>query len=93
MENPTAKAKAIGTYNLLDRSRQYTREDPRELLRAVNEAWSKIRKLENEGTRKDADLAQLREKLRRMQYVNVALTSIITALAFKGLEFLFAAFR
>lgn len=88
-----AKAKIIGTYNALDRSRQYTREDPRELLRAVNEAWTKIRKMENELIRRDSMIADLRDKLRRSQIVNITLTSIITALAVKGLELLVQVLR
>ena len=83
------RARVIGTYNQVNRAAQYTREDPRELLRAVNEAWTKIRTLEKELGKKDAAIAELREKLRRSQIVNVTLTSIITALAFKGLEYLF----
>jgi hypothetical protein len=82
------QAKIAGTYNALDRSRQYRREEPREILRAVNEAWTKIRKLENEGIRKDAEIAKLYEKLRRSNFVNVALTAIITSLASIGLEYL-----
>lgn len=35
----------------------------------------------------------LQEKLNRSQIVNVALTAIITSLAFKGLEVLFQALR
>lgn len=94
MTNPAeSKAKAIGTYNLIDRSRQYTRDDPRELLRAVNEAWTKIRSLERGLTERDTKIAELREKLKRVQFLNVALTSIITALAFKGLEYLFEVLR
>lgn len=88
VDDPLAKAKVIGTYNVLDRSKQYTREDPRELLRAVNEAWTKIRSLERELVKRDTSIAQLQDKLRRVQIVNMTLTSIITALAVKGLEFL-----
>ena len=92
-QNPEVKAKVIGTYNALDRSKQYTREDPRELLRAVNEAWTKIRKLETELVKRDTSIAELQNKLRRANVVNVTLTSIVTTLAFKGLEFLFSYIR
>jgi len=81
----------IGTYNQIDRSRQYTRADGPELLRSLNEAWSKIRTCERELTKRDTAIAELREKLKKSQIVNVALTSIITALAVKGLEFLIKA--
>jgi septal ring factor EnvC (AmiA/AmiB activator) len=87
------KARVIGTYNQINRAAQYTREDPRELLRAVNEAWTKIRTLEKELGKKDAAIAELRDKLRRSQIVNVTLTSIITGLAFKGIELLFQLLR
>jgi hypothetical protein len=88
-----SQAKLAGTFNALDRSRQYRRDEPRELLRAVNEAWTKIRKLENEGTRKDAEIAKLYNKLRRSNFVNVTLTAIITSLAMKGLELLIQSWR
>jgi hypothetical protein len=90
---PMEKAKRAGTLNAIDRSKQYDEADPRILLRAVNESWSKIRNLENANTHKDSEIAQLRAKLRRVQYVNVAMTSIITALAMKGLEVIFQALR
>ena len=85
------KARVVGTYNADNRAAQYTTPEPRELLRAVNEAWPKIRVLEKELLKRDSAIAALREKLRRSQFVNVTLTSIITALAVKGLEFLFQA--
>ncbi|MGH9505253.1 MAG: hypothetical protein ACRD20_20560 [Terriglobales bacterium] len=93
MTNPIDKARQCGTLNLLDRSKQY--EDSRQIdqLRSLNEAWSKIRLLESAGIKKDAAMADLREKLRKYKYVNTALTAIITALAFKGLEVLFQAIR
>lgn len=87
------KARVVGTYNALNRAAQYTTADPRELLRAVNEAWTKIRTLEKELAKKDAVLAELNARLRRSQIVNTTLTAIITALAFKGLEVLFQAIR
>ena len=87
------KARVVGTYNADNRAAQYTTPEPRELLRAVNEAWTKIRVLEKELLKRDSAIAALREKLRRSQFVNVTLTSIITALAFRGLEFLFQAMR
>jgi hypothetical protein len=93
VSDPTAKARVVGTYNQVNRAAQYTVADPRELLRAVNEAWTKIRNLDKELSKKDAAIAELRNKLKRSQIVNVTLTSIITALAFKGLEFLFQAMR
>jgi hypothetical protein len=39
------------------------------------------------------NVSELQDKLRRSQIVNTALTAIITALAFKGLEVLFQALR
>lgn len=85
------KARVVGTYNADNRAAQYTTPEPRELLRAVNEAWTKIRVLEKERMADSAIIADLRNKLNHSQIVNVTLTSIITALAVKGLEFLFQA--
>lgn len=56
--------KRIGTYNQIDRSKQYTRADNPELLRSLNEAWSKIRTLEAANVRKDAAMAELRAQRR-----------------------------
>lgn len=39
------------------------------------------------------EIAELHRKLRRLQIANTALTAIITALAFKGLEIVFQALR
>lgn len=91
--NILARARNVGTYNALNRAAQYSNAEPREVLRAVNEAWTKIRALENSLTQRDAKIAELRSKLRRFQLVNVTLTAIITSLAFKGLELLFQALR
>ena len=91
--DPTVKARVIGTYNQVNRAAQYTVADPLELLRAVNEAWTKIRSLEKELGKKDLAIADLRDRLKRSQLVNNTLTAIVTALAFKGLEYLFQVMR
>jgi hypothetical protein len=90
---PIEKAMRLGTLNALDRSKQYDETDPRALLRAVNEAWTKIRNCEKQLTAKDSEIAELHARLQRVHYVNVALTAIITALAMKGLEFLLQALQ
>jgi hypothetical protein len=59
-----AKAQKLGTLDAVDRSRQYQETDSRELLRAVNEAWSKIRTCERELGKKDAAIADLKSRLR-----------------------------
>jgi hypothetical protein len=84
------KAKAIGTYNALDRSRQYTQPENPELLRSLNEAWSKIRTCEKELRTKDQDIQQLRKRLKSYRVANIALTSVITGLAWEGLKALIA---
>ena len=91
--NPIIRARELGTLDAIDRSKQYDEPDPREVLRAVNEAWAKIRRCENELTKKDAAIAELRQKLKNSHVVNSVLTAIITALAVKGLEVLFEALR
>jgi predicted nucleic acid-binding Zn-ribbon protein len=82
--NAIDRAKAAGTYNALDRSRQYEQVSNAELVRAVNQAWTKIRHLESEGTRKDADIAALKTRLSRYRIAYTALVAIITGLAWEG---------
>lgn len=78
--------KRIGTYNQIDRSKQYTRADNGELLRSLNEAWSKIRSLEATNLRKDAVIAELHSKVRRYRTGYTVFVSIITGLAWEGLR-------
>ena len=81
-------AQKLGTVNLIDRSRQYTRADNPELLRSLNEAWAKIRRLEGEGIRKDVELGMLHARVRRYRGSTILLTSIVSGLAWEGLKFL-----
>jgi len=90
---PIEKAKQVGTLNATDRSRQYTALTDAELLRSLNEAWTKIRCLEKSNLTKDADIAKLKKKLSRYRIVNIALTSILTTLAWEGLQALVHFFR
>jgi hypothetical protein len=86
MNNAVERAKEVGTLNQVDRSRQYTRPENPELLRSLNEAWTKIRLLEN-GRRQDGRIIDaLQGRLKRYKVVNIALTSILTGLAWEGLK-------
>lgn len=76
----------IGTFNAIDRSKQYTRADNAELLRSLNEAWSKIRTCEKLIREKDVELGFVYAKIRNYKILNHALTSIITVLALEGLK-------
>lgn len=83
----------LGTLNALDRSKQYTRASNEELLRSLNEAWVKIRVHERELAAKDKLIAELSRKLgeskdlaRRYRIITIVLTSIITSLAWRGVE-------
>jgi hypothetical protein len=87
------KARALGTLNEIDRAKQYSEANTSDLLRSLNEAWSKIRLVEAANIRKDAEIAQLHAKLNRSQLVNIALTSIITGLAWEGLKMLISAIQ
>jgi len=78
--------KRLGTYNAIDRSKQYTRADNAELLRSLNEAWTKIRTCEKSIGQKDAAIVELKKQLGRYKVVNIALTSIVTTLAWEGLK-------
>lgn len=90
MLNAIERAKQLGTYNAIDRSRQYERVSDAERDRAVNEAWTKIRTCEKKIEAKEADIAHLRKQLRSYRIINNVLTSIITVLAWQGLKALLA---
>lgn len=78
--------KRIGTYNQVDRSKQYTRADAPELLRSLNEAWTKIRTLERALILKEKEIGDLRKLVKRYRIANIVLTSIVTGLAWEGLK-------
>jgi hypothetical protein len=80
------RAREVGTLNAADRSLQYTKVSNGELLRAVNEAWTKIRTCEKQLQAKEQDIANLRKLLTRYRWMNIALTSIITGLAWEGIK-------
>lgn len=71
------KAHAVGTFNAIDRSKQYANPDHAEMLRALNEAWSKIRRIETLSDEKDVTIRDLKDqlgkKLRRNRLWNTAL--------------------
>jgi len=92
MMTPIEKAKQLGTFDKVDRTPQYQEPEPRELLRAVNEAWTKIRTCEKELSKKDLAIAQLTAKLNRANRRNIVLTSIITGLCWEGLKAVVAHF-
>lgn len=71
----------------------YARASNDELLRSLNEAWTKIRALEKELAKKDEaiailrhELAQSKKKTRRYRISTIALTSVITGLAWEGVK-------
>lgn len=78
MTNAIARARELGTLNQVDRSRQYTRPENPELLRSLNEAWSKIRTLEAANLRKDNEIATLHNRLGKKWIGNV-MTALISA--------------
>jgi len=77
----------VGTFNKIDRSKQYTRADAAELLRSLNLAWTRIRQLEELNLKKDLEIGVLKRKVRNYRIANTALISIITGLAWEGLRF------
>ena len=79
-------AKACGTLNALDRSKQYTEMDNVRLVRAVNDAWTKIRICERSILAKEQDIKLLRAQIRRYRVKNMALTAVLTGLAWEGLK-------
>ena len=85
--NAISKAQNLGTYNALDRSQQYQGVETPELLRSLNEAWTKIRNLEREGCTKDSEILSLKHSVTSYKVANIALTSIITGLAWEGIKY------
>lgn len=81
-------AAKLGTVNLLDRSRQYTRTDTGELLRSLNQAWTKIRLVEQESRKKDLAIHELHQRIASYRAGMIALTSVITGLCWEGVRFL-----
>ena len=72
------QAHRVGTVNQVDRSRQYTRTDNIELLRSLNEAWTKIRILENGARNDQVTIAKLHKRLGSKWRENV-MTALISA--------------
>jgi hypothetical protein len=75
-----------GTVDAIDRSRQYQEPNPKDMLRAINEGWAKTRENEKAIRQKDIQIAELKKKFCFCKIKNVALISIISGLALKGLE-------
>jgi hypothetical protein len=75
-----------GTYNQVDRSKQYTRAEAPELLRSLNEAWSKIRMLEASSLRKDAVIADQNQRIGRYRVGYTTLIAIITGVCWEGVR-------
>ena len=90
MDKVIEHAKKLGTFDAADRSKQYLRADPSELLRAVNEAWTKIRTCEKSIREKEQAIEDLKKQLRNYRIANTALISVITGLAWEGLKALFS---
>jgi hypothetical protein len=84
MLNAVDRAKEIGTYNALDRSAQYPLDDAPKFKKAINEAWAKIHYCERELRAKEAAIKELTKQLGRYKIANIALTSILTGLAWEG---------
>jgi hypothetical protein len=85
MKNIPLAAQKLGTVNQIDRAKQYTRADNPELLRSLNEAWSKIRALEAARAEDAKIIDRLHKKLGSQWRHNLvtALISAATALAWE----------
>lgn len=89
----TEYAKRIGTYNSPDRSRQYPLNDPDQLRDAVHKCWVKVhaleaanKELEASGTLKDEEIEILKTRVGRYRLKYLALSSILTGLAWEGIR-------
>src|ERR1700723_4354736 len=77
-------AQQVGTVGAVDRSKQYTDPSQTEILRALNQAHTKIRQLQHD---KDVEIAARKKAERKSLALAGALsvlTTIITALAWEG---------
>lgn len=86
MNDPEVKAKVIGTYNQVDRTKQYTRADNEELLRSLNQAWTKIRSLEAASLKKDIVIEQQSRRIGRYRVGYTTLIAIITGVCWEGVK-------
>lgn len=76
-----------GTIGAQDRSRQYkAAHSPEELLRAVNEAWAKIRANEAAIASKEEQIADLNRRITVCNVKNAALISVLTGLSWEGVK-------
>lgn len=87
-----SRAHLVGTFNAVDRSKQYENPTNEELLKSLNEAWTKIRVCEKSILAKDARIAQLETRVSRYKVVNTALISLLTYIGLEGLKFIAANF-
>ena len=85
--NAISRAHNLGTYNAMDRSQQYQTIEPPEMLRSLNEAWTTIRNLQRDNTKKDTEILRLKHSVTSYKVANIALTSIITGLAWEGIRY------
>ena len=74
-------AKRIGTYGMPDRSKQYPLVSEKQIVDAVNLALTKVRLVEKS---KDTEIAALKEQVKHYKWANIALTSVLTGLAWEG---------
>jgi hypothetical protein len=85
MFNAIERAKACGTLNESDRSKQYPLSNEKQIIDAVNLALTKAR-INEKALAAKADNEHLRRQLRKYRVANIALTSILTGLAWEGLK-------
>lgn len=58
--NQIERAKQLGTYEALDRAKQYPLDSPAKVYKAVNECWTKVHALEAANRKKDETIAALK---------------------------------
>lgn len=88
---PIEKAVKAGTLGQVDRSRQYQEMTSAELVKAINDAWTKIRHCEQALKDRDKTIAELQRRLGIYRVKYTAVVAIVTGLAWEGVKYLVGA--
>ena len=72
------RAKQLGTYNAIDRSKQYPLDNPGKVTEAINKCWAKVHGLEQQNQKKDREIGDLRSERKELKRWLRALTVAVS---------------